>query len=422
MITNGNISRHCRGRDEQPFLARRGSGPFLKATIQSVLICSLGLLLSGFTALADGPSAVCVWSGNISGPYEGTAEHPYSTLIDGVYYVATNGSIQIGGQLAERTRITKPCVLTNWPEKGQAIIVGTTNYSDEQKLALLTQYAPRIMLHPSEDCFPSSVEYIITNTTRTIYYDENTKQDEWWLFVPNMTYYDCSIDNFPWLAGFNPSTYAVPIYAFWVDKGWLPLGENYGVARVVALAYFTFYPWNQGKEVACGWSDNHVGDWEHMLVVLTNGVPFQVRTEAHGGGCGTCELGWRVRLWDQALKTGDHPVVYAAYHGHGTWFDVDSAHKYCDVGCGKGIILTDETGEGVAWDTWNLVEAYDSKEMTGLGIRPWPLWMYRNYIGRWGNPKCYDCDCGTFGAPCKRDNGPQGLWAKATLTQAGYLH
>ena len=52
-----------------------------------------------------------------------------------------------------------------------------------------------------------------------------------------------------------------PVYAFYAEKG----------EGVVDLVYFFWYPYNRGKEVLDTIWGNHVGDWEHITVRLTEG-------------------------------------------------------------------------------------------------------------------------------------------------------
>jgi hypothetical protein len=259
----------------------------------------------------------------------------------------------------------------------------------------------------------------------------------------------------------NPCTLdETPVYAFW-DQ--VDIDVDGVSVPVVDLVYFTYYPYNRGKEIAeYGTFGHHVGDWEHATVRLTQQYtdggwslkPSQVYLAYHESGwtlswealAKVGEVGEEWRVWlplivagdsaqsplstpehrDSALPAGaaavsasqpTHPVVFAAWGSHGLY---PGPGRFCY----KNIEvqwLCDDMGYGKAWDTWRLVEAYDFDNEVGLGSKAWPVWMgvdYGNHtddqlpagsgpIRRWGNPED-GCNVYFFGQACLLEDGPTG--------------
>jgi hypothetical protein len=197
--------------------------------------------------------------------------------------------------------------------------------------------------------------------------------------------------------------------------------------EVADIIYFMYYPYNRGKSVAI-WNTvvgNHVGDWEHVSVRLTwqhdaargwRLAPKEVYVSAHDFG--------DMEDWNTMERVEDtHIVVYAAWGSHGFWVDPGS-HVYEDWY--PLFTLADKCSAGTAWDTWNLIEAFDYNLQTGLGGSTWPLWMGADFadpgpgpdpsdpangsIYRWGNPE-WDCRA-IFDNKCRLEDGPTGPVSK----------
>ncbi len=285
---------------------------------------------------------------------------------------------------------------------------------DPREQALVT-YAPRVWLHADEEYFPSTVEHAFASMTRFVGGDGN-----YW--IRSIAALDSPSDTLPFFAGDLDDA---PVYAFYADKG-----DN-----IVDLVYFFYYPYNRGKSVVDTIWGNHVGDWEHITVRLMRGpddalTPLQVYFSAHDFG-GAYD-------WASVERFADtHPVVYSAWGSHGVW-DTPGAHVYKTIGeevlgvCVTIVCtdLTDDTGAGIAWDTWERVAGFDYGAKEGLGGQAWPAWMSEAYtdpgpepattpgggpIYRWGNPE----DCSTLGVDisdligvCRLEDGPTGPASK----------
>lgn len=291
--------------------------------------------------------------------------------------------------------------------------------TEAEKLDLITAYAPRVWLASAERFYPSSVEWAFPYMERFRHSDGN-----YWLRTrdPLSSPSDSSLTVFQG----NRNLAEVPVYAFWVEKA-MACGE------VADIIYFMYYPYNRGKEVEVidTMMGNHVGDWEHvsMRLMWQNGeggwelAPTAAYVSAHDFG--------GVEDWNTMERVEDtHIVVYAAWGSHGVWLDPGS-HVYDDY---VVFTLADDCSAGTAWDTWNLIEAFDYNLQVGLGGSTWPLWMGADFtdpgpgpdpsdpangpIYRWGNTE-QDCigeiDIGVYTIKineCRLNDGPTGPVSK----------
>jgi hypothetical protein len=298
----------------------------------------------------------------------------------------------------------------------------TVEITAEEKLALLTTYAPRVKLHDEEAFWPSSVEWTFPHLWR-----HNPGVDlRYWLQTLEDLVEPSSV--LAYFSGCNgqatimPCTLDdTPVYAFYVEKPNDDLSFQY-----VDLVYFFYYPYNRGKSFANTIWGNHVGDWEHVTVRLWWSYddqsgwllqPIQIYLPAHDFGS-TYE-------WDEIPKIDDtHAIIFSAKGSHGTWRDPGD-HIYQTI---LWQPLIDETNEnGASWDTWDYLEAFDYNLEQGLSGNDWPLWMSEDYedpgicdpsnpacgpIFRWGNTQQ---GCATiFGdvIMCILEKGPTGPAAK----------
>jgi thiol-disulfide isomerase/thioredoxin/uncharacterized membrane protein YphA (DoxX/SURF4 family) len=328
-----------------------------------------------------------------------------------------------------------------WPARPTTIEV-----SDDEKLALLEQYAPRVFLHPSERFYPSSVEWTFTHLFR---YSPNNippwipdnifSRASYHLFPqPDDKYYvapkEKIIEPSDWLEyhyGCNGSATDNPCqlsdaraYAFW-NKQTIPWGGEQ--VEVIDLTYFFYYPYNRGKQYADTVWGNHVGDWEHITVrlgwVYNQSVgwelkPLHLFVSAHDFGTS--------HPWDTILKVqgSDHPIVYSAEDSHGNYVTA-GRQRYGKIWILDiyPIFLADYTGEGAQWNTWTNLETFDFDAQHGLGLSVWPRWMSTDYtaqcapdnpgcdpydpssgpIYRWGGYEFGNCDI-----ECRMAKGPTG--------------
>ena len=254
-------------------------------------------------------------------------------------------------------------------------------------------YAPRIFMHPKEEWYPSSVSFFLEHVTKQgNRYVTNDKLD--------------SPSSWDWDGAFGQkSTLAsVPIYAFVVDK-------REGGKAFTDIAYFTFYPYNRGKEVAKTKWGNHVGDWEHVTIRFRQEgntyTPIKVSFSLHDTN--------KVLNWgDSAMQMqGNHLVAYEAHGSHGM-YPKAGHHVYKTINVVfKKIELADDTGEGAVWDTWNNVVTItqdDSGKFSCVGHDGTPnaencsTWLNYDPKFRWGNAKSGKCGFGE----CQLNSGPTG--------------
>ena len=280
--------------------------------------------------------------------------------------------------------------------------------SNQQKLDILTRYAPRVWLEHHEQYWPSSVEFAFAYLAR---FTNSSDGGNYWLRTTQTL--TNATDVLPYFHG-TQNVLQDPVYAFWVEKQ--PAG------LVVDLVYFFYYPYNQGKFVVYSTWENHVSDWEHITVRLAWGQPMAVYLSAHNFGA--------VYPWNSFSKTNaTHPVVYAARGSHGCWAEPGD-HIYDRIRIVLDLYdLVDSCSEGRPWDTWQYVQAFDYNSQTGLGTNLWPAWMSVDYtnpgtgdpsvpghgpIYRWGNPQQGDEWFGYW----QLVNGPTGPASKTVWDPA----
>ena len=328
-----------------------------------------------------------------------------------------------------------------WPARPTTIEV-----SNNEKLALLEQYAPRVFLSPAERFYPSSVEWSFDHLFRyspTEYFQSNPL---WHALIyrlfppPDDKYYvspketiDSASDWLEYHYGCNGSATDnpcqlsdAPAYAFWNIQT-IPWGGE--EIEVADLTYFFYYPYNRGKEYSDTIWGSHVGDWEHITVRLSwvynpstgwEIKPIHLFVSAHDFGTS--------HPWDTIEKVPpdtDHPIVYSAEGSHGIYVTV-GRQRYGKIDKAGGLyiaFLYDYTGEGSQWNTWTNLETFDYDAEHGLGSSVWPRWMSTDYEAACApdNPGCdpYDpasgpifrwgtYEFGTCWIKCRMDKGPTG--------------
>jgi hypothetical protein len=333
-----------------------------------------------------------------------------------------------------------------WPTRPKTIEV-----SDDEKLSLLEQYAPRVFIHPNESFYPSSVEWsfdhLLRYTPNEIYEDAEGERRIYIFPPPDARYYlvpkDLGIEPSPsivleYFYGCNGSATAhpctlsdAPAYAFWHEQTISWGGEKMEVAD---LTYFFYFPYNRGKEYYDTIWGNHVGDWEHITVrlgwVYDSSAGWQIKplhlfVSAHDFGTS--------HPWDTiaTVPGSDHPVVYSAEGGHGLYVNTGTQRYWKIWTSPIPIFLYDDTGIGAQWDTWNNLETYDYDARLGLGSSSWPRWMSTDYtascapdnpgcdphdpasgpVYRWGGYKfgtCYILGLHPTDTGCRMVEGPTG--------------
>ncbi|CAH1111590.1 unnamed protein product [Psylliodes chrysocephalus] len=309
---------------------------------------------------------------------------------------------------------------------------------------LVRQWAPLVRLSRGEKFLPSNVEtflnnvYVADDKGKPVFpkLDRNVSQfrtKDWSLVTfDSIEKLLNKTDSF--LYGKNPTENSVSIYALVTQcntSAKTPENdvEENGENLYFHVSYWIFYPYNEGKKVCviggvptlqvfntCLGSlktlGNHVGDWEHMsLSFVGKNVPQSLYLAVHDTGAYyTYNEQNRYFQFDHPAKRkavaqipkfppilynqGDHPVIFSANGSHGMWA-IPGENQF-----NKVPKLSDTTGYGVPWKTWNNVKIYH------LGLDPLPYWM--SFRGKWGNPKT---NCLLFKklGICEYSDGPEGI-------------
>ncbi|KAI1432427.1 hypothetical protein GGR50DRAFT_598514 [Xylaria sp. CBS 124048] len=118
--------------------------------------------------------------------------------------------------------------------------------------------------------------------------------------------------------------------------------------------YFHFYSYNFGGKVIGIDFDDHVGDWEHVMIRFVNSEPYAIWLSQHSAGS--------AYFWDVMTFNGQRPNTYIANGGHANYATAGSQQYTIAAG-----LITDTTDAGTPWD------------------------ITQNYRGYW-----YDASSGTF--------------------------
>ncbi|SFS92589.1 Vps62-related protein [Marininema halotolerans] len=270
--------------------------------------------------------------------------------------------------------------------------------SSKEPQQLIETYAPRLIFDQSENYYPLSVD------NSFMYLEREMRDGQYSL----RTIEKLKSTNSK-LSFFKGDLSASKVYAYYIKRS----------DKVVDIVYWIFYPYNEGKKVFWYTIGNHVGDWEHVTVRLTDQVPTHVYFSAHSGG--------ESMSWKDTPKTQDtHPVAYVARGSHGMYKN-KGKHVY-GFSLGRLIDVVDYTSDGVIWNIWekNGLSTFTSMD-NGQTYSPSPSWMRRDFsstiegknekdptggaINRWGNASQGTC----FGSECELNSGPTGPSAKDSI-------
>jgi len=263
---------------------------------------------------------------------------------------------------------------------------------------LAKAYAPRVHMHPPEEWFPSSVSFLAKYVVR--------KPDR---YTTQMPLDSPSSSDFPGAVGQRPDKASVPVYAVVADNE-IEAGKEF-----TDIVYFMLYPYNRGKRKIDTMWGNHVGDWEHFTVRFnrsdTDYVPVKVSFSVHDTNI---ELPWGA---PDFLTVDTHVVAFEAKGTHAV-FPAQGHFVYKNIAVLGSLI--DDTGTGVAWDTWNNVVLV-TKEASGKyacighdGTRnaeDCKRWLNYPAEFRWGN-----AEEGRIAGHCRLEQGPTGPTTKAAVT------
>lgn len=254
----------------------------------------------------------------------------------------------------------------------------------DQVQAIFQAYSPRIYFHPDEEYLPSSARWYFTNGALLYKKDEESKP------VP----IESTGSNLP-QGGSNDGSY-------WLDlpveeaarervkRGDLQDCQVYLHIKPMLGATFTdivawlFYPFNgPGRAkvdlitVPLGKTGQHVGDWEHVTLRISNfnGQLCGIYLSAHSGG-----------TWYDAseleFQNGNKAVIYSSLNGHAMYAK-------------PGLVLQGSGNIGIRNDTAKSNKFIDtgarfsvvSAEYMGSSVIE-PPWL--NYLRKWGPNITYD--------------------------------
>ncbi|KAJ7982132.1 Vacuolar protein sorting-associated protein 62 [Quillaja saponaria] len=244
--------------------------------------------------------------------------------------------------------------------------------------ALVQAYSPFVYLHPDEEYHPSSVYWFFTNGGLLYKKGEETKP------VPINT----TGSNLP-QGGSNDG-------AYWLDlpvdkankervkKGDLQSSQAYLHIKPMLGATFTdiaiwiFYPFNgparakvEFLNIPLGKIGEHVGDWEHVTLRVSNfnGELWRVYFSEHSSGAWVDASGLE-------FQNGNKPVAYSSLHGHAFYPK-------------PGLVLQGNGGIGIRNDTAKSSMVVDTGAKFELVAAEYlasainePAWL--NYFRKWG--------------------------------------
>ncbi len=288
----------------------------------------------------------------------------------------------------------------------------STRPTTKEDWELMAQkFAPQIYLHPNEKFFPGDVDTFLANTAIHTYTAGDFRETN--APLGDHDHLEANISP-SFLAGKNPQTGSVPMYAVIVNKT-APTSAQYGVKpgnEIIDIVYYTFYPYNRGKYISMPmevykstYYGDHVGDWEHYTVRFVDGFPFQVYMGAHTFGAYDYWGEKGQELNSDAAQGVYHGVAFSAQGSHGI-YKTGGSFVYQDLVFTK---LTDYTAKGPLWNPNDIRVIWHQE--AGHYEAPYD-WM--NYGGRWGNNESACIDDINLGVTkihvgvCRLETGPTG--------------
>ncbi|KAM0070372.1 putative vacuolar protein sorting-associated protein [Helianthus debilis subsp. tardiflorus] len=250
--------------------------------------------------------------------------------------------------------------------------------------ALVKEYSPRFYFHPKETYFPASTKWYFTNGVQLYHTGEESNP------IP----VDPTGSNLP-QGGSNDGTY-------WLDlpvdeaerervkKGDLQSCEAYLHVKPMLGATFTdlaiwvFYPFNGPAtakvglvNVPLGRVGEHIGDWEHVTLRVSNfnGLLYRVYFAQHSGGV------WVDTTSLEFFDASNNFAAYPSLNGHATY-------------PAPGLVLQGNDVAGIRNDTaksdnfYNVKERYSvmaAEYINDVSELPWV-----NFTRKWGPKITYN--------------------------------
>ncbi|WOK97144.1 hypothetical protein Cni_G05852 [Canna indica] len=252
--------------------------------------------------------------------------------------------------------------------------------------ALMSAYSPWIYFHPDEEYLPSSVSWFFDNGA--LLYQKGNQ-------IP--TPIDSNGGNLP-QGGSNDGEYWIDLAAedgqkeklkkgdISVTKLYLHIKPMLG-ATFTDVAIWLFYPFNGPARakvsfvnLKLGKIGQHVGDWEHVTLRISNftGELWKVYFAEHSGGT------WVDASQLEFQEGNNKPVGYASLHGHAMYAKPGMVLQG-NTKLGIGIRNDTATGQGIdSGKSFEVVAA----EYLGAAAGTEPPWL--NYMREWGPKIKYD--------------------------------
>ncbi|CAN6225810.1 unnamed protein product [Urochloa humidicola] len=255
--------------------------------------------------------------------------------------------------------------------------------------SLLAAYAPHVFLHPNEAYLPSSVTWFFENGALLYQKDSQT---------PTPVAADGS--NLP-QGGSNDGGYWLDLpvdnnQREKVKSGDLASAKVYVQAKpmlggtVTDLAVWIFYPFNGAARakvgpltIPLGEIGEHVGDWEHVTLRVSNFSGELLRMYFSQHSAGTWVEASQLEYLDAGDGRGNRPVAYASLHGHAMY---PKAGLVLQGDSKLGIGIRNDATRGSRLDTGGAGRS-EVVSAEYLGFKE-PAWL--GFEREWGPREEYD--------------------------------
>ncbi|CAF1703020.1 uncharacterized protein LOC106388692 [Brassica napus] len=248
--------------------------------------------------------------------------------------------------------------------------------SQDQTRVLFRAYSPLIYFHPEEEFLPSSVDWIFSNGA--LLYQKGNESNPV-AVQPNGSNLPQggSDDDLYWLdyPADKKARERVKRGDLGNIKAYLHIKPMFG-GTFTDIVVWIFSPFNGNarlkilfiKSLSLGDIGEHIGDWEHVTLRISNfnGELWRVYFSEHSGGS-------LVEACDLEFQSGNKPVVYSSLHGHAMFSK-------------PGLVLQGQDGNNglrndMARSDKFLDAGADYEVIGGPGITE-PPWL--NYFRKWG--------------------------------------
>ncbi|KAL0856067.1 hypothetical protein Bca101_061220 [Brassica carinata] len=249
--------------------------------------------------------------------------------------------------------------------------------SKVQTRVLFQTYSPLIYFHPKEDFLPSSVNWFFTNGA--LLYQKGSKKSPVPI-RPNGTNLPQggSDDDLFWLDYPIVKTLKEKVKRGDLSstKVYLHIKPMFG-GTFTDIVVWIFCPFNGNahlkflfiKRLSLGDIGEHIGDWEHVTLRISNfnGKLWRVYFSQHSGGTlmEACDL--------EYVDGGNKPVIYSSLHGHAMYSK-------------PGLVLQGKGKNGIRNDMERSNKVLDCglryEVIAGLSGVVEPPWI--NYLRKWG--------------------------------------